>query len=272
MTKTQRIVRLLSKRKRDLLNGDLTNGICYDGIVNEEVYDVQQFKVAVLLKEVNGSDSSGDTSLSRKDWLYSFWIRHQQAEGEPEVCVNQGGKTYVKEDAFYSPTYRKLCLWLSILFDKLENTYTDTKKYFVNGSVDVATVRKVLHRVAVVNLKKTWGGESTKTESLREYLGNPIIEQTIEQQLFGVDMINPQIVLCGSEDVFNIAYEKFGNDPNDEMIISDMLDLYGKPYKVAKIRNILFISMYHPTYQVGKKDTQFARYAAELFDFALKNI
>lgn len=260
MNKTKKIIAMLSSRRKDLLNGDLTNGICYDGIVNEAVYDAQKVKVAVLLKETNGSDSSGDTTVSRKDWLYNYWIKHQQAEGEPEVCVTKYGDTYVKEDPFYSYTFRKLCLWLSILFEKLEDTYEGYEKYFVNSSVDVQTVRKVLHRVAVLNLKKTWGDAETDTNSLREYLENPKALQTVEEQLF--EIVKPEIVLCGSSDVFDVACEKFGGTA----VNSDKYDLFNNPYRIAVIKGVLFVSMYHPTYQGGKTDVQFAKYAEELFD------
>lgn len=263
MSKSLDIIRLLQRKRKYLLNGDETNGICYDGFVNEEEYDKQQFKVAVLLKETNGNDSSGDTSASRNDWLYNYWIRHQQAEGEPEVCKTKSGEIYVKEDTFYSSTYRKLCLWLAILFDLLEGKYAGIDNYFANGSVDVANVRKVLHRIAVVNLKKSWGTAVTDSYALREYLDGPQILQTVEKQLF--EHIAPQIVICGSADVFEIACEKFGGSE----VVSEQMDLFGRPYRVAKVRDTLFICMYHPTYQNGKSDAQYAQYAEELFTFAL---
>lgn len=266
MSKSLDIIRLLQQKRKYLLNGDDTNGICYDGFVNEEVYDMQRFKVAVLLKETNGNDTSGNTSVSRNDWLYNYWIRHQQAEAEPEICKTKTGDVYVKEDAFYSSTYRKLCLWLAMLFDLLEETYSGIEKYFVNGSVNISKVRKVLHRVAVINLKKSWGTAVTDFDALQNYLDGPQILQTIEKQLF--DYIAPQIVLCGSADVFNIACKKFsGNE-----IESEQADLFGKPYRVAKIRNTLFVCLYHPNYQNGKSDTQYAQYAEELFLFALSHL
>lgn len=270
MNKNQDLIRFLQKNKQVLLHGDANNGICYDGIVNEAQYNQQTLKVAVLLKETNGSDSSGDTTVSKKDWLYIQWIRHQQAEGEPEICVDRQGNSYVNFTPFYSSTYRKLCLWLSILFDmhdkKEFSGQNDLEGYFSDGSVNVDMVRKSLHRVAIMNLKKTWGDASTDGEQLRAYATDEHIASVLKKQL--EEYIAPDIVLCCSEDVFKIATELF----DGEIKTSDQKDLFQQPYQMSVCGKIVFVKMYHPTYQGGRTDKAFAGYAKELFSWVLEEV
>ena len=57
MEKQTNIIKLLKENREDLLNGEKSNGICYDGIVNENFYT----DIVVLLKETNGRDFNGKT-------------------------------------------------------------------------------------------------------------------------------------------------------------------------------------------------------------------
>ena len=119
MTKNEQIKKLIEDNRETLLNGDLKNGICFDGIVNENTYNQQKIKVMVLLKETNGNDDEGNNIDTHSDWDYLYWLKHQQADNEPEKKI-KNGKEYEETNVFYHHTYKKLCHWLCMLFDVIE--------------------------------------------------------------------------------------------------------------------------------------------------------
>ena len=112
---TEKIKELLISNRRDLLQADAStyetpNGICFDGIVDEQVFNEQPKKVIFLLKEPNGNDSKGKAHECYADWDYRSWLQHQQANAEP----GGGGDSH----AFYK-TFYNVCMWLDVFDDIL---------------------------------------------------------------------------------------------------------------------------------------------------------
>ena len=249
MTKTQKIKKLLEDNRAVLLNGEIQNGICFDGIINEPTYE----NVVVLLKETNGNDDSGEDIATHSDWDYVYWLKHQQADNEPEMKKDKKDKEYLDTNPFYYHTFKKLCHWLCMLFDVLGDGKTDPDKYLMDGKVDIETTRKILNKVALINLKKSWGKESTNAQKLHDYAVHKDIAPIIKQQL---DIVEARIVLCCSPDVFWIANDLYGNpkkikDNGKELFIAD-----GKA----------FVKFIHPQWY-GKKEDVLAIQVKETFEW-----
>ena len=81
MAKLLEITRLLKDNREILLNGEVNNAICYDGVVDEALYS----NVVVLLKETNGCDAGGKMPEKLEDWDYRKWLKEQQVEGKSEI-------------------------------------------------------------------------------------------------------------------------------------------------------------------------------------------
>ena len=124
---------LLEKNRNTLLCGQYSNGICFDGIVDEQLYE----NIVVLLKETNGTDANGEMPEKLSDWDYCKWLKEQQVENKPETRINKKGEKYVEKNVFYHSTFRKLCYWLSLLFDTLENGKANPGKFLENGVVNI---------------------------------------------------------------------------------------------------------------------------------------
>lgn len=257
MTKTEKINQLLEENRKTLLNGESNNGICFDGIVDEDTYDLQKIKVAVLLKETNGNDYDGKETVQQDDWSYYLWLRNQQANNEPETR-SKNGKKYLETNVFYHHTFKKLCHWLSMFWEVFETGTTNPGNYLLDGKVNVEQVRKVLKRVAVINLKKTWGKSTTDREALKSYATKQEICDVFRKQL---KEMGTNVVLCCSPDVFWIAglmydegcqKQRF-NDGNKELFIAD---------------GCVFVKLVHPQWY-GKKESILADEMKEIFEWAM---
>lgn len=257
ISRKKQIENLLKENKNILLNGERNNGICYDGIVNEKEYE----NVVVLLKETNGCDSNGEMPEKLEDWNYCRWLKDQQADNIPEKRVNKKGETYEEKNVFYHSTFRKLCFWLCMLFDSFENETVNPEKYLKGGKVDVEKVRKILNRVAVVNMKKTWGNKQTDRSVFEKYLTTPEIREILRKQM---DILAPKIVLCCSQDVFNIAVYTYLGEINYPYQKESNV-IVGKSVEFAKMNGSIYINFYHPQYY-GKSDEMLTRFALETFE------
>lgn len=257
MKKQDTINTLLKDNREILLNNESNNAICYDGIVNEEQYA----NVVVLLKETNGSDANGEIPETLEDWDYCRWLREQQADNMPEKRINKAGDEYWEKNVFYHSTFRKLCYWLSLLFDILENDECDPEKYMDNGTICIEKVRQVLHRVAVVNLKKTWGSSQTDEKILTEYISNPAIRDVLQKQL---QELEPKVVLCCSPSVFSKTINLYDLSDKDLTYSEPSQSIKGKNIELMLIGKTVFVSFYHPQYY-GKTDKEFSDYAIETF-------
>ena len=264
--RSEKIRSCLERNREVLLHGDMQNGICYDGIVDETTFGQQPVKIAVLLKGTSGSDSSGDTSLSYKDWDYIGWVKHQQADGEPQTIITKTGEEKFLQDAFYSATYRKLCLWLCILQNLIKTHDGAYKQFFHNGKVDKDRVRSVLNEVAIINLKKSWGASSTDFNQLHAYAVSEDIQAILREEM---DLVDPQIILCGSFDVFQIAREVFCNNSDPVHSIQSEKSRGSTFYWMYTRDDRLLLNFYHPACR-GKKDLFYAELAEEIFSKVLE--
>ena len=267
MGKQKQIKKLLTNNRQVLLAGETNNGICYDGIVNEMAYESQKLKVVALLKETNGDDFDGRKPAEYNDWDYAGWLKHQQVDNEPEVRKDYHGDEYEEKNVFYQSTFRKLCHWLAILFDLIDNSSTDWHQYMNDGHINVEKVRKSLDKVAVVNLKKSWGSKQTNSIKLWQYTANQDIQDTLRKQM---DILEADLVLCCSPDVFGIANMIF-NTPQNDIIKIESSIIKNKVNKMFIANGTAYINFYHPQYY-GKTDEVFADYAAEVFSWALEMI
>lgn len=244
MTKNDQIKELLCEKRIDLIRADKTssitpNGICFDGIVCEDCYDLQPKKLLFLLKETNGNDSKGNAPKQYQDWNYRAWLENQQHKNIPEP--NFGNKELYR--TFYN---------LGIIVDVF---------YGGEGSVEEETVRKNLGKTAIVNLKKTWGGAATSWKSLNQYLQNDDVRKTLLRE---IDIIKPDVVVCGGKmEVMNFAKEIFV--PNTE----GSVPVGGDEVCYFKYHDIVFVDFYHPS---CRKGYDFMRtYSKDVFA-ALKSI
>lgn len=260
-----RIIRSLLESNREvLLNSEETNGICYDGIIDEKAYCNSSLSVTVLLKETNGNDGKGQIQTKHSDWDYTYWLKHQQVNNEPELKIDGNGNEYYEINVFYQSTFKKLCHWLAILFELEKNDTVDLNWFLSNGKTDISKVRTYLKRVALVNLKKTWGKEKSSYKEIRQYVMNPQIRKILLAQL---DILDSDIVLCCSPDVYWIATEIHGVE-NGKHIQMDSCVFPGKKNEMFVIDKTIYVKFYHPqSYQ--KTDMQYAEYAKEVFSWVL---
>ena len=266
VTKSVEIKSLLADNREILLNGETNNGICYDGIIDEKAYKKSPIKVMVLLKETNGNDKNGKHREKQKDWNYLHWLKHQQVNNEPLQEVDEHGNIIKNETVFYASTFKKLCQWLTILFDIAENKEVFVGDYFVDGRMDIANIRKSLNQVAIVNLKKSWGYEKTDFQKLYDYATNDKIKPIILEE---IKIANPKIVLCCSPDVYYIASKINGVGDNDHIKLKSKV-FNNKTNEMFVVGNTIYVSFYHPQGYLHT-EIDFARYAVEVFNWVFEN-
>lgn len=259
MEKTSQLKNLICENRDILLNGQAHNGICYDGIVDEDSYNKESIKLLVLMKETNGNDKKSKNSNSHDDWDYIDWIKKQQSEGIP---INGEAA-----NPFYTYTFRKLCLWLTEFFDIVEKGTCRFEEYFTDdGKIDITRVRSSLKKAAIINLKKSWGNESTDARELYNYAVKPDISLILNRQM---KIISPDIVLCCSPVVFEIARKVYG-DGNEPFLIKSSITIPNKKMRLMFIGKTIFVEFYHPAWY-GKSDYQLAAYADEVFSWVLQS-
>ena len=183
-------------------------------------------------------------------------------ENKPEKRINKKGEAYEEKNVFYHSTFRKLCYWLSLMCDVLENEKADPSKFMKNGQVDIETVRKVLNRVAVVNLKKSWGDKQTNFADLKKYVENPKIANVLRKQM---EKLSPIIVLCCSPDVYYLAKKVYGSQ-DDYEFSEPSKSILGKNIEFSNINNAIYVNFYHPQCY-RKTDEVFSDFAIETFEY-----
>lgn len=260
MTKNERVRKLLEENRDVLLNGEKNNGICFDGLVDEKIYDEQEHKVVVLLKETNGDDFDGNKVEKQDDFDYIAWLKKQQVNNELE-WRKKGDKEYLETNVFYYSTFRKLCYWLSLLFDELDNGKVNPQKFMTNGQVNIPVVRQVLNNVGVINLKKSWGRKQTNGETLSEYVLRTDNIKILREQM---NILSPQIILCCSPAVFELATQVYANGVNF-FYEEPSKTISGKNVEFAIMNDRVYVNFYHPQYY-GKTDEVFSNYAVETFE------
>ncbi len=196
-------------------------------------------------------------TFQQDDWPYYLWLRNQQANNEPETRI-KNGKSYLETNVFYHYTFKKLCHWLSMFWDIFETGGTNPDNYLLDGKVNIEQVRKVLRRVAVINLKKSWGKATTDREALKLYATKEQNSNVFKKQLKEMET---NVVLCCSPDVFwivNLMYDegyqkqRF-SEGNKELFIAD---------------GYVFVKLVHPQWY-GKKESVLADEVKEIFEWAM---
>ena len=266
ITKNEEIRALLDDNREILLNGEANNGICYDGIIDESAYLKSRVKVMVLLKETNGNDKKGEHREIQKDWDYLYWLKHQQVDNEPQKDIDVKGNTIVDKNVFYASTFKKLCHWLTILFEISENENVSAEQFFVDGKIDIPTVRKSLNKVALVNLKKSWGAEKTDFNKLYDYALDEKIKPIILKE---IEIASPEIVLCCSPDVYYIAAAMYGIG-SKEHIREESKVFKNKTNEMFVKDNTIYVSFYHPQ-GYSHSENEFAEYAIEVFNWVFEH-
>ena len=225
-----RIHKLLEENKGKLLNADKSgqiskNGICYDGIVNEELF-AETGRVMFLLKETNGNDSTGQTQEC-SDWEYRGWLEYQQHKNIEKP--NYG------ECKFYR-TFYNLSMWVDIFTSaKNENSY---QEYLHSGGMEENNLRYNLGKAAIVNMKKTWGGGTTDWKNLNDYIQCETVKEVLKKQ---IEYIAPKLVVCGSSEVYHLA-KKIWDIAYEEKIMA-----MGKETHFFEYAGIVFLEFYHPS-------------------------
>ena len=239
--KNAKIRNLLSENRTELLNADkvLNNtGICYDGIVNENEYE-KSGKIVFLLKETNGCDSTGTISESLNDWDYRSWLEYQQYGNAETPSFGQ--------KALYR-TFYNIGMWLQTF--ETDSICENFEEFVQNGGMDEAALRKALGKTAIINLKKTWGGSSTRWKDLKDYLENEKVREIIRQE---ISIIEPKIVLCGGLQVYDFAKEIFPAEKEFSLSVAS------KTVSCFLNNDVLFVEFYHPSCRKSRE---------YLFDFS----
>lgn len=248
MTKNKMIENLLNDKREELLKADAStlekkNGICFDGIVDEQVFNTQKKKIMFLLKETNGNNSDGQAPEKYEDWPYQSWLQNKQSE-KPKDNTD-------KETKFYSSTFNKLCMWVDVFYNCLDGkamSFEEYEKKFFNED----NFRRTLKKTAIVNLKKTWGGGSTKWDSLENYLANKTVVEVLKKEIS--EIIEPDIVICGGAQVYYLAKQVFGGT-EEKVYISD-----NEALTYFKIGKTVYMNFYHPACRKSRKS---------MYDFAV---
>lgn len=234
--KNEKIYDLLEKYRKELISADASsiivpNGICYDGIVNEDLFEKSN-KVLFLLKETNGEDKDRDSQEGYEDWNYRNWLEFQQHKNLEEP-------SYGKRN-FYR-TFYNVGMWSDLLNGNVELSF---QEYMKSGGLAEENLRFQLGKVALVNLKKTWGGASTQWKALKNYLKNDSVRDVLRTQ---VSIIEPEIIICGSSEVYDFAKEIFGVN------LQRTIDTSKKKIRVFEYQGIKFIEFYHPACRKGRE-------------------
>lgn len=163
-----------------------------------------------------------------------------------------------QSQAFYGYAFNKLCMWTDIFFDCMEGRDVSYEEY-EKSRYNEENFREVLKKTGIVNLKKTWGGNSTEWKNLNNYLypDKATDSATAEFIRKEIGIIKPDVVVCGSLEVFDFAVKIYNKAKKEEkeIMLSD-----GSSLKYFKHENTVFINFYHPSCP-GKKNTDMYNYA-----------
>lgn len=256
-----RIKNYMLGHKEELSRGDESQALCFDGIVDEAVYREQPLRVCFLLKETNLTDQT-----KKKDWDYVDWLNYNQLHGKRE----RSGEEKQDSEHLYK-TYHNACMWIAELYGILRRedvryadyTYSQTD----DGALDLNRLRAELAKVAFVNLKKTWGGASTRWKDLDAYINDrvgrrrTVCEGVRAALQYEMSLIRPRLVICGGQGVYDFARSIFGVDR----------EIGGLTEAEAFERDgMIFLKFRHPACR-GRRTEQF-EYAKRIFGEVLPTV
>jgi len=186
-----------------------------DGIINEEYWSQpSQKKVLFLLKETNDFKGTNDTPVDLCKYIVKYW-------------------------AYFWPFVGKLAYGL-----RKTNTI-NFPSFDVAGIIE--NYQSAMMSSAVMNIKKTTGGGSSKIEKLEEAVHK--YKDLINEEL---DIIQPDIIICGG--TFQIVKNIIPGDGLSRQL--------GPDNRCFKNGNSIWIDYYHPS----------ARYPRALMYYGLMSI
>lgn len=214
----------LKQYRGSITEANLNNGICFDGAVNQIEYFKRDKRLAFLLKETNGNKNNGERNEVNTDWNYMEWVQ-KQADGE---------------EGLYRSVFRNIAMWSRMFELYGEGTTPDIDEFIDdNGLIVNKNLCKALERIAIVNLKKSWGVEQTDWNAMNTYLGQDVVRRNI--LLRQMDVLQPTIVLCGG--TFDFAHKIFGEGTT----IQNVVGCYGIPVEFFQKGECIFVKCYHPS-------------------------
>jgi hypothetical protein len=190
--------------------------------VNDGIIDIRKWnksnKILIVLKEAYGSGKK------EKEWDYSNlittnaeWVKNKQM-------------------------YKMLCYWLYAISNTTVDYFpTELTSDMINSGYDI------LCSSAIINLKKSNGNSVSKNSNLIDYAKKD--KKLIIKQ---IEMINPNIVLCGytADILFQYIFED--NSYVEKYKSEYVIEYNGKPY----------INFYHPA-RKAKKEEEYTRLLAK---------
>lgn len=129
----------LSQFRNVITDGNDNNGICFDGVVNPNVFKKQKKKLIFLLKETNGNNNDGTNCVYHEDWDYMKWVQ-EQANGEVGL---------------YRSAFRNIAMWSKMFSEFVEGKNPRIDEYIdIDGLKIDDEMRKSLEKIGIINLKK----------------------------------------------------------------------------------------------------------------------
>ena len=213
----------LKRYRKEIINGDSNNGICFDGVVNQEKYFKRDKRLMFLLKETNGNKNNGEKNEVNTDWDYMEWVRKQAKQ----------------EETLYRSVFRNIAMWSKIFDFYVRGKEPQIKEIIdENGLIMDHALYEALENIAIVNLKKSWGIQQTVWQDMKDYLEDPVRKEILIHQ---VEILKPSLVLCGG--TFDFAYMIFG--AGQHLQKKESAD--GTIVEFFKQGETVFAKCYHPS-------------------------
>lgn len=160
--------------------------ICYDGVINQTLYDSQNIKVVCLLKEVNLGSNNQSFDIS-------------------EALENEFAQRYVMKNEKFNPihnSYLQLTRYLALL--AFHSNDEDLPFSRVQGpKVREYDFAKYYRSSALVNVKKVGGSSKTNLCELNKFAYSD--REILKNQ---INNLKPNVILCGGTfDQYEIIYQ-----------------------------------------------------------------
>ena len=232
----------LEQYREIITENNPNNGICFDGVVDEKQYFSREKRLMFLLKETNGNDNNGDKNDVLTDWNYMDWV-HKQA---------------LQEEPLYRSVYRNIAMW-----SQMFNIYTDEKRMpemseliNENGIIVDDKLCGSLLNVSILNLKKSWGTESTDWHEMNKYLDDGQRKEILRYQ---INTLKPTLVFCGG--TFDFAKKIFHNEVEE---------FTKNSVRFFERGSTVFVNCYHPSRPGWSRENSF-NHANNIFKTFLLN-
>ena len=140
--------------------------------------------------------------------------------------------------------FTNLCMWLDVFYDILSGKHISYEEYQANGGL----IQKSCGKTSVKqrsSISKTWGGASTDWKDLNSYLQSKVALEVLRKEIAYID---PDIVICGSNQVFNFAREIFGGEVQTPPLTGSLKTNY------FRVGNSIFLDFYHPSCRKKRED------------------